>query len=208
MNAQPAWQPSLFGFNEAPTFDATFARAQRSELAEGAWLEHTPGWLRGHLAVFDALAAGLGWHSASRPMYERTVEVPRLMASLAKDGDGHPLLWPMSAALSERYGVVFDRITFAYYRDGNDSVAWHGDYTLREREDDAVVATVSVGEPRKFLLRKTGAGGREKSLAYSLGWGDLMVMGGTCQRTWQHCVPKVAHAAPRIAIMFRSSEYL
>lgn len=37
----------------------------------------------------------------------------------------------------------------------------------------------------------------------TLGWGDLMIMGGTCQRTWEHAVPKVSRANPRMAIMFR-----
>lgn len=57
-----------------------------------------------------------------------------------------------------------------------------------------------VGAPRKFLLRRAG-GGPSRSL--TLGWGDLLVMGGTCQRTYQHAIPKVARAAPRIALMFR-----
>jgi alkylated DNA repair dioxygenase AlkB len=59
-----------------------------------------------------------------------------------------------------------------------------------------------VGGQRRFLLRPYGGG---HSIALNLGWGDLLVMGGTCQRTWQHCLPKVAHAEPRIAIMFRPS---
>ena len=79
------------------------------------------------------------------------------------------------------------------------SVAFHGDYVAREM-DRALVATVSVGAPRRFLMRPTGGG---KSIALTLGWGDLLVMGGTCQRTWQHAIPKVKHALPRIAIMFR-----
>jgi len=43
------------------------------------------------------------------------------------------------------------------------------------------------------------------SIPFHLGGGDLLVMGGTCQRTWRHGIPKVAQAGPRIALMFRPS---
>jgi alkylated DNA repair dioxygenase AlkB len=129
------------------------------------------------------------------------VAVPRLIAGLPKDGPGHPALEEMRAALNARYGTAFPRTGMALYRDGNDSVAWHGDYVARELPVDALVATVSLGAPRRFLLRPAEGGG--PSIAYSLGWGDLIVMGGSCQRTWRHSVPKVRHAQPRMAIMFR-----
>lgn len=132
-------------------------------------------------------------------MYDRIVTVPRLVAALPDDGPGHPLLLEMRALLSLRYATDFTRITLGYYRTGADSVAWHGDTTARQLPE-AVVATVSLGGPRRFLLRPQGAG---RSLAFSLGHGDLFVMGGTCQRTWQHSIPKVSSAAPRIAVMFR-----
>jgi alkylated DNA repair dioxygenase AlkB len=132
-------------------------------------------------------------------MYERNVEVPRLYGVLPEDGPGHPIIQPVQRALSEYYGEQFERISLGYYRDGNDSVAWHGDYVAR-RMHSALVATVSVGAPRRFALRPHGGG---TSIPFSLGWGDLIVMGGTCQRTWQHCIPKISYAEPRIAIMFR-----
>jgi alkylated DNA repair dioxygenase AlkB len=105
----------------------------------------------------------------------------------------------MRRALSARYQETFVRVSFAYYRDGNDSVAWHGDTTARDLPE-ALVATVSLGQPRRFLLRPTEGG---SSIAFPLGGGDLLVMGGTCQRTWRHAIPKVAEAGPRIAVMFR-----
>src|SRR5262249_49454864 len=95
----------------------------------------------------------------------------------------------------------FCRVSVACYRDGCDSVAWHGDQVARQL-DEALVATVSVGAPRKFLLRKREGG---RSLSFALGCGDLLVMGGTCQRTYQDSIPKVAYGEPRIAIMFRPS---
>jgi alkylated DNA repair dioxygenase AlkB len=92
-----------------------------------------------------------------------------------------------------------DRITCNLYRDGNDSVAWHGDRIARDLPQ-ATVAVVSLGEPRPFRLRPRGGG---SSLSWPAGRGDLIVMGGSCQRTCDHGVPKVAAAGPRIAVMFR-----
>jgi len=193
-----AGQLGLFG-NEAPAIDARFERVQRIALGEGAWVEYVPGWLTGHRVVFDALSSGTRWRHERREMYERIVDVPRLYAVLPDDGPGHSIFGPMKDAISARYAEDFVRVSLALYRGGQDSVAWHDDQVTR-RMDQATVATVSVGEPRKLLLRPKGGG---KSLAWSLGWGDLFVMGGSCQRTHEHSVPKVANAAPRLVIMFR-----
>ena len=73
------------------------------------------------------------------------------------------------------------------YRDGRDSVAWHGDRIGRGRSSDTMVAIVSFGSPRPLMLRPSGGG---ESLRFPLGHGDLVVMGGSCQRTWEHCIPK------------------
>jgi alkylated DNA repair dioxygenase AlkB len=193
-----AGQRSLFG-GGAPAVPPRLEGAKRALLGDGAWVDHLPGWVSGHGALFEALAASTRWQSHQREMYERTVDVPRLVASIPADGPGHPLLAEMRGVLDAAYGVAFERIGLALYRDGGDSVAWHGDYVARELPE-AIVATVSLGEPRRFLLRPVGGG---RSIAYSLGWGDLLVMGGTCQRTWQHCIPKVARAGPRLSVMFR-----
>jgi alkylated DNA repair dioxygenase AlkB len=191
-------QLSLLG-GGAPAIDEGFAAARRRALAGGAWVELVPGWVSGHEALFAALASSTRWQKLQREMYERTVDVPRLVAGLPDDGPGHPLLEVMRLALCRRYDEPFTRVSLALYRDGNDSVAWHGDTTARELPE-AVVATVSLGEPRKFLLRPTGGGA---SISYTLGWGDLIVMGGSCQRTWQHAIPKVARAGQRMVVMFR-----
>jgi alkylated DNA repair dioxygenase AlkB len=106
----------------------------------------------------------------------------------------------MSATLAGHYGVSFEGITLAWYRDGKDSVAPHGD-RIGRRCEDTIIAIVSVGAPRRFLLHPVASG---RSLTFSLGWGDLLVMGGSCQRTWLHSVPKVARADPRISIQFRA----
>ena len=105
----------------------------------------------------------------------------------------------MSHVLSERYGVLLDRVTCNLYRDGRDSVAWHGDRVARDLPQ-ATVAVLSLGEARPFKVRPKGGG---SSIGWSAGRGDLIVMGGSCQRTHDHAVPKVAKAGPRIAVMFR-----
>ncbi|HEY7142444.1 MAG TPA: alpha-ketoglutarate-dependent dioxygenase AlkB [Methylomirabilota bacterium] len=193
-----AEQVSLFG-SGAPTLDPELSGLRRLPLSAGAWVDHRPGWLEGHHAVFETLRRTTRWEHHRRRMYERVVDVPRLVAELPEDGPGHPVLQKAAEILSSRYGLALPRISLAYYRDGRDSVAWHGD-RLGRLADDTVVAILSLGEPRRFLLRPVGGGA---SHAFELGWGDLLVMGGTCQRTWQHAVPKTAQAGPRMSVQFR-----
>jgi alkylated DNA repair dioxygenase AlkB len=198
-----ARQISLFGGGE-PALDAEFAGATRIALDAGAWVERLPSWVSGHERLMDELMRTTRWQTLRREMYDRVVDVPRLVASLPDDGPGHPLLERAREALWSRYQAEFTHITLALYRDGTDSVAWHGDYVAREMTEDTLVASVSLGEPRRLLLRPHGGG---PARAFTLGWGDLFVMGGACQRTWQHAIPKVAHAQPRLAVMFRPSWY-
>ena len=200
MRAAVPAQPTLFDRAERPSIDAgALADIRRVDLGDGAWIDYLSGWVVGERALMDTLVRTTAWRSERRPMYDRIVDVPRLVASLPDDGPGHPLLDDIRALLSARYATAFVRVGMGYYRDGSDSVAWHGDTVARELAE-AVVATVSLGEPRRFLLRPRDGG---RSIAYRLGHGDLFVMGGSCQRTWRHAVPKVARALPRLAVMFR-----
>ncbi|HEY3256906.1 MAG TPA: alpha-ketoglutarate-dependent dioxygenase AlkB [Polyangiaceae bacterium] len=193
-------QLDLFGRGE-PDFDPTFSQVRRIELAPDAWLELVPHWLGGHQALFDALCNKTRFVSEQRLMYEKMVVVPRLYAVLGEDGPIPPVVLAMQRALSARYRQSFTNISLGYYRDGRDSVAFHGDRIARTLPS-ALVATVSVGAPRRFLLRPKGGG---KSSSFDLGRGDLLVMGGSCQRTWEHAIPKSRSvgAGERIAIMFR-----
>lgn len=191
-------QLSLFGQHE-PAIDPSMTRLRRLVLDQEAWVDQVPGWVVGQDALFQVLEATTGWHSQRRKMYDRVVDVPRLVARVPEDGRGHPVLGAMREALSRRYGVAFGEPTLALYRGGSDSVAWHRDRVLRDMES-AFVAVVSLGGLRRFQLRPHG-GGRSRSL--TVGSGDVVVMGGACQRTWEHCVPKLRHAEPRMAIMFR-----
>jgi alkylated DNA repair dioxygenase AlkB len=134
-------------------------------------------------------------------MYDKVVATPRLTATW-RTSSGRPILpvlGEMGLALSERYGRDFDRGGLNLYRDGRDSVAWHGD-RIPADVVEPVVGIVTLGSARTFRLRPRGGG---PSTALLPGPGDLLVTGGTCQRTWEHSVPKVASAGPRISITFR-----
>ena len=191
-------QLGLFG-GGAPSFDSYFAKLERTALSADAWFDYAPGWLTGHEALFAELAETIHFRREKRQMYERIVDVPRLIAALPDDGPAPPIVERARVALSARYAEDFTRISLGYYRNGQESVAWHGDYVARELPT-ALVATLSVGAPRRFFLRPKGGGA---SVSLMLGWGDLLVMGGTTQRTFEHSIPKVRNAGPRIAVMFR-----
>jgi alkylated DNA repair dioxygenase AlkB len=195
-------QLSLLG-RGAPELDPQLPTLKRRDLGAGAWFEYGERCVGGQEGLLEQLKTEIRWQQTSQHLYEREVETPRLVASLEDLSAPPPILRTIADALGRRYGATFDQISFALYRDGNDSVAWHRDRNLR-REHSGFVATVSLGEPRPFLLRPRGGGA---SIKLQLGWGDLLVMGGTCQRTWEHTLPKVRSTkGPRLAIMFRHSE--
>ena len=181
--------------------DPALRGAVRRVLAGGAWVDHVPDWCAGADELFDALERTVVWEHHDRPMYDRIVATPRLTAgwSVADDPLPHPVLADAAAAIGDRYGVTVTRIGANLYRDGADSVAWHGDRVARELPE-SLVAVLSLGSPRAFRLRPTGGG---DAVAYHPGPGDLLVMGGTCQRTWQHSVPKSRLGGPRISVTFR-----
>lgn len=179
---------------------------RRTPLGSGAWIDLLPGWLSGADALFERLAAEVPWRAERRQMYEQTVDVPRLL-SYYRAGEPlpQPVLEEARTALSAHYaaelGEPFVTAGLCYYRDGHDSVAWHGDRIGRGSREDTMVAILSVGAPRDLALRPRGGG---ETIRRPLGHGDLIVMGGSCQRTWEHAVPKSTRATgPRISIQFR-----
>jgi alkylated DNA repair dioxygenase AlkB len=189
-------QPSLFGESE-PVPDAGFTSLERLDLDPESWLDYVPGWLAGDARLYDFLTETVGWEQPEVRMYEKMVKTPRLVGQV--DAGSHPVLREMVELLSDRYRIPLDRVSSGWYRTGDDSVAWHGDRIARDRPH-SIVATVSLGGPRRFHIRPKGGG---ESTSFDLGRGDLVVMGGACQRLWDHTIPKVATAPPRIALMFR-----
>jgi alkylated DNA repair dioxygenase AlkB len=190
------WQPSLLGA-ATPRCDPAFGLAERRDLGSRAWLEVAPHWVEGADTLFETVLAAAPWAEHERHMYDRKVVEPRLTTRLWDDPP--PLVDEMARVLSDRYGRALTSVSANLYRDGRDSVAWHGDRVGRLRED-TVVALVSLGSARRFLLRPVGGGA---SLRLRPLPGDLVVLGGTAQKTWQHCVPKTRQAGPRISVMFR-----
>lgn len=196
-----SWQPSLFAWLGSGV-DASFGGLERLWLDGDSWVDHCPGWVGGSDAVFEELLRTMPWGQRRRWMYDRHVDEPRLTAWHKVDvhhGEPHRLLEDARAALSERYGVVFDSVGMNLYRDGADSVAWHRDRIPLE-VPAPVVALVSLGEPRTYLLRPRGGG---PSRGFVLGHGDLLVTGGETQRRFEHSVPKRARCGPRMSIAFR-----
>jgi alkylated DNA repair dioxygenase AlkB len=197
------WQTDLLGSAAEPAVDAALAGLTRIALDARTWVDHLPSWVRGADRLMDDLLADRSWHRHEVVMYARLLPEPRLTSwwSLA-DGAAEPapVLATVRAALRAHYRRPFDAIGFNLYRDGHDSVAWHGD-RIRHVSEDPVVAIVSLGAPRALRLRPRGGG---TSRAWRLGGGDLFVMGGACQHEWEHCVPKTGRAVgARLSVTFR-----
>jgi alkylated DNA repair dioxygenase AlkB len=198
-------QGSLFDQAPVPRL-GRLAAARRSLLGDGAWIDLLPGWLTGADTLFEKLAAEVPWQAERRQMYEREVAVPRLLCFYRLDEElPDPVLTEARSALSTHYrgelGEPFTTAGLCFYRDGRDSVAWHGDRIGRGSREDTMGAILSVGEPRDLSLRPRGGGAARR---VPLGHGDLVVMGGSCQRTWEHAVLKTARpVGTRISIQFR-----
>jgi alkylated DNA repair dioxygenase AlkB len=179
---------------------------ERTEIGRGAWIDLRRGWLSGSAELFEQLLMCVPWQAERRPMYERIVDVPRLVKfyDIGAPLPAEPLA-AMRSTLASHYGSLpggpVCSASLSLYRDGRDSVAWHGDRVGRGAKADTVVAIVSLGAPRRLLLRPRGGG---PALRYDLGCGDLFVMGGSCQRSFEHAVPKTLRpVGPRISVQYR-----
>jgi|SRR5689334_5849764 len=201
-----AFQGSLLDLAEEVTPGPLDGFVERRMLSDGAWIDVLPGWVRGADALFARLVDVVPWRAERRTMYDRVVDVPRLLCMYGeRDPLPDPALVAVKAALDDRYapelGEPFATAGMCLYRDGRDSVAWHGDRIGRAATQDTMVAIVSLGAPRALLLRPRSGG---RAIRHDLGHGDLIVMGGSCQRTWEHAVPKTARpVGPRMSIQFR-----
>jgi len=207
-----AYQASLFDAAPGPDepqharLGQLGATVERTVLGDGAWIDLRPGWLDGSDDLFVQLRDTVNWQAERRRMYDRVVAVPRLLRFYGADEQlPAPELADARDALSAFYaaelGEPFVTAGLCLYRDGRDSVAWHGDRFGRGAVSDTMVAIVSLGAARRLSLRPRG-GGRSRSVP--LGHGDLVVMGGSCQRTWEHAIPKTTRpVGPRISVQFR-----
>jgi len=193
-----AWQPSLLDAG-VPAVATSLSRRVRHTLDTASWVDHVPGWLTGSDQVFADLLGAAQWQARQVVMWGRLVAEPRLTARWPV-GELPAVLERIRAVLEETYGVGFDSVGVNLYRDGRDSVAWHRD-RVGSRLRDPLVATVTLGARRRFLVRPYGGG--PTTVTLEPGPGDLIVMGGSCQHDWEHAVPKVASCAPRMAITVR-----
>jgi alkylated DNA repair dioxygenase AlkB len=203
----PLWQESLFDVGVAEGPRPLADELARHDLGQGAWVDVRRDWVAGHRFLFERLLDGVPWQADRRPMYDRVVDVPRLVAfygggSTLPDPALDRLRLDLTAYYADDCGGSLPTAGLCLYRDGRDSVAWHGDRIGRHTVQSTVVAIVSLGARRRFLLRPNSGG---PALRFDVGMGDLLVMGGTCQQIWQHAVPKTTRAlAPRISVQFRS----
>ncbi|MDQ1673930.1 MAG: hypothetical protein QOC98_2492 [Frankiaceae bacterium] len=215
------WQPSLLGDGPVAP-EPAFGSLRRIELDEHSWVDYAPGWLAGEDALFEELLRVGRWRQREVRMYDRTLPEPRLTAgwgrrvgalpdpgadSASDPGADLTVLPPALRDLVEplcaRYGVRFDSVWVNLYRDGRDSVAWHGDRNAKVQTNPLVV-TVSLGARRRFLLRRKGTS--STTVALEPGHGDLVVMGGACQHEWEHTVPKTTRpVGPRMSVTIRHS---
>ena len=193
------WQDSLFPMEERARL--AFDGLRRDELPRGAWIDLIPGWLPDHAELFDWLLEHGPWRQSTRTMWDKEVLTPRKTASFPEPFP--PQIAELVEPLNARYGVSFDSCLVNLYRDGNDAVAWHGD-TCRKVMTNPLVATISLGARRSFLVRPVDGGPVVKR--YRPGEGDLLVMGGSMQHSYQHTVPRERSASgARMSVTLRHS---
>jgi alkylated DNA repair dioxygenase AlkB len=167
---------------------------ERIQLDEGSWVDVARGWVAGADELFGALLEGVAWQTSRLFRYDHFVEERRLGWAWQPGRPlPHPAVAELHRALQRRYKVQFPGFGLIQYRDGADGQAFHRDTDMRWL-DDTVVAIVSLGARRPWLIRPrtnrydhSGARGAPHDIAP--GAGDLLVMGGRCQADWEHSVP-------------------
>jgi alkylated DNA repair dioxygenase AlkB len=184
--------------------DSGFGSAERIQLGETSWVTHVHGWLSGDDELMRFLMARATWEQRSRWMYDRVVQEPRLTAEYPVIGEApHPVLHYLADELSRHYGVAYSRLWMNWYRDNDDGTSWHADRPV-DKLDEVVIPVLSLGATRRFLIKPNGGG---RSTAIVTHGGDLVVMGGRCQKDYKHSVPKQRTAAgPRLSLNFSPAD--
>jgi alkylated DNA repair dioxygenase AlkB len=180
--------------------DETFATATRIQLDDTSWVDHVQGWLAGDTELAELLMQQAGWEQRSRWMYTRVVEEPRLTAEYPVIADApQPVLHYLADVLSAQYQRPYARLWMNWYRDNNDGAGWHADRP-QNKLDQAVIPVLSLGATRRFLIRPAAGGPSTPIVTHG---GDLVVMGGRCQKDYVHCVPKQKQpAGARLSLNF------
>lgn len=152
---------------------------------------------------FERLAATVPWQTQRRRMYDRDVDVPRMVSAYALDGGAvpEPLQDAAARVCGAAGGVPFTDVGLNYYRDGNDSVAAHNDH-LYEIVPGFPIGLLSLGAVRRMTIRSKSRPRRVYDL--DLEAGSLLLMSYETQKTYDHGIPKSRDVVgPRISLAFR-----
>jgi alkylated DNA repair dioxygenase AlkB len=188
------------------------------DLGEGAWVALAEAFVPDHEALLARLVAALPLRAEALRIAGREVMTPRLTSYHGDPGSAYrysgrlfeplpftPELERLRGALAGPTGWRFNAALINYYRDGNDAMGWHADDEPElgpRAPDDVLIASVSLGAPRRFVLRHRRRPGERRE--HWLGGGSLLVMGGSTQKRWQHALPRTARpAGPRLNLTFR-----
>jgi len=154
----------------------------------------------------------LEWRQDEIVLFGRHVMQPRLIAWYGdpeatysysglqlKPLPWHSLLTELKLRIEALTGAVFNSVLANAYRHGSDSMGWHRD-DEKELGPRPVIASLSLGQERRFLVREKG----QKSQGLLLGNGSLLIMKGQCQQKYQHALPKTRRkAGVRINLTYR-----
>jgi alkylated DNA repair dioxygenase AlkB len=172
---------------------------------------YVPGFVDAPTAQlwFDALRDGVPWRSERRRMYDRDVDVPRLVAGYRLDEETPPgALADAAARVKSATGEPFNSVGLNYYRDGRDSVAPHNDH-LYEIVESHPIALISLGATRLMTIRsksplESARGKIRRVFDLDLEGGSLLLMSYETQRHYDHGIPKSrVPVGPRISVALR-----
>lgn len=181
----------------------------RHRLDPCCWVDQVERLIIGADALFDQVVERFDWEQGQRLMYGKWMDEPRLTSRLELDDGRVPaVVHDAVAVLEDHYERRFTGLFCNFYRDGADSVAWHADRIGRSNVDP-LVAIISLGGPRSFMMRdRSLTGERKTSSNFPVHSGDLLVMGGATQHHWEHAIPKQRNAPPRISLTTRAGSWL